>query len=180
MVWCLSTETLASPALSCHRENVKERANKATALSALSICQYNRHPVHLLNSFILSLSECTETMKQFCTQIEAIRSYVSERVRGKVCHLRLPARMACLYGRGGVAPHLSSPSPSTQQANTHSATQISIDHIQQAKYLTVYSNTLQKEENKMSKYEGNGLCSFTRYSKTAGDFVYYVLSTEGL
>lgn len=116
--------------------------------SALSICQYtNRHPVHLSDFFIVSCSLLTMLKNEtVSTQLVAIWSYVclrvclGVRVRGKVCHLRLPCLYAAcqsalsLWLRGsGTSPPLSI---SVKRANKHTLSCTRL-HIQPVRYLTL-------------------------------------------
>lgn len=71
-VYCLETgkRTITSRSLPTIGRMSKKELMRLWPSSALSIRQYTNR--HLLDSFILSLSECTENVKQFCAQIEAI------------------------------------------------------------------------------------------------------------
>lgn len=152
--------------------------------SALSICQYtNRHPVHLSTFFIVS--RCWK-MKQLALSLWLFdRMCVSESALGLGWEERcviwdcpvsmLPARVLCPYGRGGVAPSLSSPSLLKEQTNTHFP---AWGHQYTTSQVFNTAILLSCRQRKRNKYLNWGPCSFTGMNKLAWDSMYYVAETN--
>lgn len=93
----------------------------------------------------------------------------------------LPSRVHCPCGRGGVAAHLSSPSLSTKQANTHFATQGNQAHTQSQSgiyHCQLHYHVDRREKKKKIEHQGRGLCSFTEKNMMARDFANYVAETD--